>query len=163
MKKKYLNIALWVIAAIWIGFIWWNSSKPGTESGAMSGSVTDMVNAIVNKIFPSIEISHHFIRKFAHFSEFAVLGSLLCVSTSFAFGISRASSVKKHLLSLIALPCAITVAAIDECIQLFVPGRAGAFGDVLIDSSGAATGVLLVFAILLLIRLLHKKESAECA
>ena len=36
------------------------------------------------------------------------------------------------------------VASVDECIQLFSPGRSAEFKDVLIDTTGAGLGILFV-------------------
>ena len=42
----------------------------------------------------------------------------------------------------------ILVASLDETLQLFVSGRAGRVMDVLIDSTGATTGIVIVFLFL---------------
>lgn len=52
--------------------------------------------------------------------------------------------------ALVAWGCAALYAATDEVHQLFVPGRAGLFTDVLIDATGAAIGLLLAGSIIAL-------------
>ena len=52
--------------------------------------------------------------------------------------------------ALLAWTCATLYAATDEFHQLFVPGRAGLFTDVLIDATGAAIGLLLAVSIIAL-------------
>lgn len=52
--------------------------------------------------------------------------------------------------ALMAWGCATLYAATDEFHQLFVPGRAGLFTDVLIDATGAAIGLLLAGSIVAL-------------
>lgn len=52
--------------------------------------------------------------------------------------------------ALVAWGCAALYAATDEFHQLFVPGRAGLFTDVLIDATGAAIGLLVAGSIIAL-------------
>lgn len=54
--------------------------------------------------------------------------------------------------ALVAWACATLYAATDELHQLFVPGRAGLFTDVLIDATGAAIGLLLAGSIIALVK-----------
>ncbi len=79
-------------------------------------------------------VTHSIFRKIAHFSEFAALGFFLCGSAYFFYA-------KRKIL----LPLIITVlyAVSDEIHQLFVPQRACSFVDVLIDSAGGFTGILV--------------------
>jgi len=50
-------------------------------------------------------------------------------------------------------------AATDEIHQLFVPGRAGMVADVILDSCGALTGVVLFCAVLAIVRAIRKKHN----
>ena len=52
---------------------------------------------------------------------------------------------------MIAIIHAFIVACVDEIIQLFIPGRAGMVGDVLIDSLGAITGIIIAVIIIKLV------------
>ena len=54
--------------------------------------------------------------------------------------------------ALVAWGCATLYAATDELHQLFVPGRAGLFTDVLIDATGAAIGLLVAGSIIALVK-----------
>lgn len=136
--------------------------QSGSESGEMSGSVTEIINEVIHTVAPSAEgVSHLFVRKAAHFCEFALLGVLFCIALSVTF-ISKPSenmSLLRLCTVLLSLPCSVAIAAADETIQLFVEGRAGALTDVLIDSSGAACATLIFFAILLLFN--AKKTRSE--
>lgn len=67
------------------------------------------------------------LRKLAHLGEYAVLALLLARA-----GVARAQ----------AFAFCVLYAASDEWHQSFVPGRAGAFWDVVIDGAGALTGLL---------------------
>ena len=75
-----------------------------------------------------------FIRKFAHFSEFALLGLLAYIN------------VKEYYQNnnvLLALILCVTYAISDEIHQLFVPGRFCAIKDVLIDSCGSLLMIII--------------------
>lgn len=116
-----------------LAFIWGNSLLPGEVSGAFS----DWVKSILEGLFPIGEDSSDgegiLLRKLAHFTEFATLGALL----GWHFGMRG----KKQRF---AAACGVTAACIDETIQMFVPDRGPGIRDVLIDSSGVLTGMLLL-------------------
>ena len=77
----------------------------------------------------------HIVRKCAHFSAYASLG--FC--TSCAVGKRKLFS----LGSLISWGICILYACSDEFHQSFVPGRSCELRDVMIDSCGALTGLLV--------------------
>lgn len=85
------------------------------------------------------------IRKTAHFTVYTSLGVWLSLLWS-TFNIKSTNKI------LISLLCAFIYACSDEIHQLFVPGRSGQFTDVLIDSSGALFGILIVIGISVLIK-----------
>lgn len=131
-----------------LAFIWGNSLLPAEASEAFSGWVKELLAGI----FPGIsggdsEGGHHLLRKLAHFSEFAALG--LCLS--WLCGMKG-----WHRLLPLGLGCA--AACIDECIQIFIPGRAASAADVGIDTSGVFTGMILLAAGYAIYRKLQKKR-----
>lgn len=73
--------------------------------------------------------TEHYIRKLAHFCEFALLGLLLCRSFS-AFGVKNFAATG-YILFL-----GLLTAVIDEYIQSFSPGRGSMVKDVLLDFAG---------------------------
>ena len=87
---------------------------------------------------------HGLLRKLAHFTEFASLGVILTWLTVL---LSKPAGL--------SLAAGFAAACIDETIQMFVPDRGPAFTDVLIDTSGVLTGLIL----LLLIRRWRRKHS----
>lgn len=151
-RSRLLQICFWALSALWVAFIFANSLKSGNESGQMSSSATDIINGVLHLISPSLTVSHFFVRKAAHFSEFALLALLLCFAwwSSFALPTEKRVSLKRLSIALCAFPCSVAVAAADETIQLFVAGRVGAVTDVLIDSAGAACATLIFFMVLVL-------------
>ena len=94
-KKRGIIILFCILTFLWICFIWGNSLKPGSESGEMSGSVLEFINSILKNISPSLMLSHLFVRKLAHFLEFAALGVLASFLIYFFFGLSNEASVKR--------------------------------------------------------------------
>ena len=136
-------IAFAIITLLIVAFIWSNSCKSGAESGAQSGRVTLLLQSILDPDGKIPEENfHHFVRKAAHFTEFATLGLALC-------GLFRAifrANGSAHFAMPVLL--ALMVAVADEYIQLFT-GRGSAVADVVLDFAGAmfglAVGVLILF------------------
>lgn len=75
------------------------------------------------------------LRKFAHFTEYAVLCMLVLRLAALHF------SIRKALIY--SLLFCLIYACSDEFHQTFVPGRVGTPMDVAIDTSGAVAGMLL--------------------
>ena len=128
MKKRILS----VLIVLNLVLIWGNSLMTGADSGAISGGVL----AFLGRFLPVLltEAGHTFLRKAAHFSEFALLGLLYC---------GRHRLVRQetplHLMGF-----GLAVACIDETIQIFTPGRASSLIDVWIDTSGFALGLAVI-------------------
>ena len=101
-----------------------------------------IVEGISHKTFTedTVEAWHHIIRKCAHFTEYAVLG----MTVVFAVG-EKLKTVKRIIP--VALGICAFYAATDEIHQHFVPNRMGTVADVLLDSAGALTGILLFLLI----------------
>ena len=129
MKKRTLTILILLNLAL----IWGNSLMDAENSSAVSGGVL----AFIGQFFPALltEAGHTFLRKAAHFSEFALLGLLFC---------GRYRLTRKEIpVSLMGF--GLAVACIDETIQIFTPGRASSLIDVWIDTSGFALGLFVIY------------------
>ena len=129
-KRMRLCITLLILNTL---FIWGNSLLPGSISGAISGWVKDILAHIFPGMSGEAQGGHGLLRKLAHFTEFACLGALLTWLLSMLG--------KPGLLALLG---SFLVACADETIQRFVPDRGPSFKDVLIDTSGAAVGMILL-------------------
>ena len=140
------------------GFIFFMSAHPGGESGALSKQIVTLIVSVVVPDYASLPLHeqaswfdgiHLFIRKLAHFTEFAILGGLVINLLARIPAFDKNQDACKTPAASIAISWILTCAyaASDEIHQAFVPGRACMITDVLIDSAGALTGILLVAAI----------------
>ena len=136
-KRQIVFLVLSVLFAI---MIFCFSARNGEES-------TEAQLAFAAKV-------DHPIRKLAHATEYAVFAMLLC-------GVWLDVRRKRKVSALFAWGTATVYAATDEFHQLFVPGRSGQVKDVLLDSCGAAVGVLILMLVAALIRFIRKKHGTQ--
>jgi len=104
---------------------------------------------IMHWLFPEmaeerLEQIHHFVRKMAHFVEYAVLGILAWRATRFDPVFGSYSPRRQFWLAL--LFC-IFYASTDEYHQSFVPNRQPAVQDVLLDTAGSGFGLLALWSV----------------
>lgn len=132
--SRRLQIAKTLLICILV-FIWGNSLMPGEVSGAISNRVKELLANFL-PIGPEEEDgSGHLIRKLAHFTEFAALGATL----GWLCGMLNKGKIRPFVYGVLA-------ASIDETIQRFVPDRGPSVKDVLLDSCGVLTGIVLLYA-----------------
>lgn len=129
MKKRVLTILIGLNLAL----IWGNSLMTGEASGNFSGGILAMLGSFLPVLLT--EAGHTFLRKAAHFSEFALLGLLTC-----GRGRLTRNSISPSLMGF-----GLAVACIDETIQIFTPGRASSLMDVWIDTAGFSLGFVVIF------------------
>ncbi len=132
MKNKKIIIALLIAALV---FIWGNSLLSRQASQLLSDTVQGKITQITGGD-TSNGVNSAVLRKAAHFLEFAVLGGILVL----LLREKKKAYLKAFLISAVC-------AALDETIQIF-SGRGNSILDVLLDSFGAAFGVLVMFLIL---------------
>ena len=147
-KRMTLCICLLIFN---VAFIWINSMLPRAVSSAFSR----LVGSVINFFFPGPDIpssggGHGILRKIAHLTEFCCLGMLL----HWLAGMLRQKRWEHIVYPLLA---GIAVAALDETIQCFNPGRGPGILDVCIDTLGVTLGVLLV----LIAHRFVKRKSVE--
>ena len=130
--KKYL---LTVLSLFIICFIWHNSMADAPHSSRESIYVLHLIQHYLYMLPDVGHLTNGVLRKLAHLTEYAWLG----IALYSAFRVFRISHGGKCTLVISFL-----VASVDECIQLFSPGRSAEFKDVLIDTTGAGLGILLV-------------------
>lgn len=160
MKKQNVTLVLSAVLVCLVAcFIFSNSLLDGEESNRQSGVVMELLRKILDPNHSIAEETfHYFVRKGAHFSEFALLGvSLWLLMQSIK---DRCGRFYGGMMLFAALSVAVT----DEFIQSFT-GRTSSVTDVLIDFSGALTAFLLlwIFGIILRKRNREKENAAkEC-
>jgi VanZ family protein len=125
---------------LWIGVIFFLS----TTQGAMQNT-SRFIRPLLEWLFPdasveTLTIYHGYIRKFAHFAEYAALGFL----ASRAFRGSGREFLRKYwYVSAFAL--VVLTASIDEFNQSFNTARTGSAYDTLLDASGGAAAILFLW------------------
>lgn len=147
MNRKNIKIVYWLPVIFWMLLIFMLSSQPASESNNLSTGVTKYIIKTIGKFLPlDIETStvinvvsklNHYVRKSAHFISYLILGVLVLN----AFIKSKIEMKKAIFYSLIIC---VLYSISDEFHQLFVPGRGGQVKDVIIDSGGSFTGVLML-------------------
>lgn len=133
MKISYRK---WIPVIFWMLVIFVLSHQDASRSGALSSGLLSRILSLLAPFLPPklpLPLLHLVLRKGAHFTAYLIL-SLLVLRTQ--EDIPRSFRLKALLL------CAF-YAVTDEFHQTFIPGRAGLVTDVLIDTSGAALGILL--------------------
>ena len=137
-KASCWTILYATLSVLIICFIFGNSLKDGTESSLQSARVAEILRQILD---PGRKIEeglfHFYVRKAAHFTEFAALG---CCLNGTAVSLRKQ---RNHLDFLKPLFIAVSVAMTDEFIQRFT-GRTSSVRDVMLDSLGALFGILVV-------------------
>lgn len=146
LKRKVYSIISCLAVLIWMGVIFYMSAQTADDSSEMSNALLLWIqNAL------GAELSSFLIRKAAHATEFALLAMLLY---NFIKSVYR-----NRFAVLISLPLTVLYAVTDEIHQLFVPGRACRFTDVLIDSAGAVLGTLAAVIIYKLIKIIAERRN----
>lgn len=135
------NAAIYgLLAALWVGVLFFFSGQSGEESGALSGRLTEILFGWLIDRGADAERLEFLLRKAAHMGIFAVEGFLLSMSLGFA--LRRRAAFGWAMLASAAL------AAANELHQTLPGGRVCSAADVLIDSFGALLGTALAAALL---------------
>ncbi len=155
IKINRIKILNFILLSGWMLFIFLNSSKDATQSSLASSEFThSLLNFLTNiglanacdinsAEFAAFEGN---VRTCAHFVEFMVLGLL-------SYQFFRAYYDRKSIYKiLIPVAGSIAYAITDELHQLFVPGRACDIFDVMVDTAGIITGVLIFHLLTVLVQ-----------
>lgn len=119
-------------------FIFSNSLRSADESAAQSGKISAVFLRIARRFCePDEEKFHNFIRKTAHFTEFAALGTVCCLWLR-----NLPKNRRPQFLPPVLLSAAAAVA--DEMLQRLSAGRACSVWDMLLDTCGALCAVCIV-------------------
>lgn len=155
MQNRKLFIAriiLTVLTVTAVAAIFYNSSLSAVESTEQSSPLTELVNSFLSSLHIPLTLEETVIRKTAHFTEYAVLGTLLTVTV-------HLYAKKRSRTLLLALPPGAAVAVCDELIQLFPAGRSCEVKDMLIDFCGIVFAALIVTLIISIIEKRRNKRE----
>lgn len=162
MKNTTKKIIFGILVLINCITIFYFSNQIADDSNMQSSRVVNFIAKIIpairdmqepDKTILLEEILTPIVRKGAHFSIYTLLGIL---TVNYAFTYKGRSFYQKGL---IAFAFCVFYAITDEIHQAFIPGRSNEIRDVLIDSLGALTGILLSIIITKIYRKLRKKET----
>lgn len=159
-EHKREHISPWLIAGrviftfaliACIVFIFSNSMEVGTASTGTSGKVLAWMRLGLRKMGLG-EIADHltmyFVRKLAHFCEYALEGFLLMLCM-------RVYSRRPLLHISVPMLGGLLTALTDETIQLFSEGRSSQVTDVWLDFVGVLSGIFAAVVLLALCSLLY--------
>ena len=138
MKRQHWLIIFGILTVLVMSFIFTQSMLSREESSMKSAVWLALLKPILDPKNQFSEIFiHNLVRKMAHFAEFGALG--VCTG-GFTTNLGRL-----HGTRYISLPMLITLATAvcDEFIQYFFD-RGSMVTDVVLDYSGALTGLLAV-------------------
>jgi VanZ family protein len=123
---------------VWAGFISLFSTD-AFSARSTNSYIDPVLRYFFGELTPAgFRLAHTVIRKSAHLTEYAILGVLMCRAlTPTGDRISRATILR-------TLAYCAAYAMLDEAHQLLVPSRTGSGTDVLVDTTGAAIGTLLL-------------------
>ncbi len=156
LGSKFARFAPWIVLISLALFAFGMSAIPGASSDAMSRTLVDFLLHRLDHIINMIKNEPDWvlylyldsvIRSFAHFIIFFFMLILLV----FAY---KTFIKNKHLTILCAYGTTFIFACLDEFHQSFVAGRTSSTGDIITDMIGSSLAVILIFAVLILKRVI---------
>ena len=149
MKLNIIRCILFILLIETFFVIFGFSNQNAKESSGVSGKITEAVLKNIEYVQKLGEnekanIYHRvesIIRKIAHFSIYAVVGTLLIAICS-TYKIKEINSI------LISFILGFIYASSDEIHQSFIPGRSAQITDVMLDSLGVLFGMFVLLLIL---------------
>jgi len=156
-KTRLLFIILSILCMVVIFFF---SSENSTESSQTSGR---FVKILLGHIFPDftessaarqrelIHTTQFIVRKLAHFTIYTTLGLLLSMAMGRRKFLSRQT--------LLALTAGTVYAVSDELHQSLIPGRSCELRDVMIDTGGVLTGIIISMVLFFIAKKIRKRRN----
>lgn len=142
--KRYVHIIILIGILV---FIFYQSALPADISSEESNYFALWLS---EHFHIALDYATFFVRKMAHFIEYAILGSSLIVVI-----IDNVSTRKMWMQLVWAWIIGVFYAGTDEIHQMFVPGRSCELRDILIDGMGVFCGILVL-------RLARLKREKVC-
>lgn len=140
VSKLGTFIKYWMPTLLWMALIFCASADSHS-----SERTSRIIIPLLHWLFPHLspvraEAIHHFIRKCAHFSEYAFFA--LLVRRTLTHALCRGLSTWSWRLFGAVVGLVFLYASSDEFHQSFVPTRTPAIKDVMIDTAGGTVGLL---------------------
>jgi VanZ family protein len=144
VRRISSSLKYWVPVILWMCVIF-SASTDAMSSGHTSRIIGPVVRWLIPDISDRAVGQIVFtVRKAAHVTEYAILAVLFWWARRNSIAVVGGVSERRWRWSeaLLALVVVALYATTDEIHQLFVPTREGRIGDVMLDSAGAALGLL---------------------
>lgn len=146
MKTTICRCITGMLLVVWMVVIFLFSAQPAVQSSQISGGISYRIIVFMTEKLDleftrqqQLEYAERLdypIRKAAHMAEYGILAIF-----SFLFFFSMGKRDRRAYI--LALLFCVGYAITDEMHQLFVPGRAGRFSDVCIDTMGIMMALFL--------------------
>ena len=145
---RFLLKPLAFVPALLMIFIIFNfSQQPGDVSAGLSLKISRKVVTTVDYVFEQnwsdaqinqyVDKIHFYVRKAGHITEYFILAITITLPLYVVFGLRHA------ILFIVSGIICVLLACGDEYHQTFISGRTGTPKDVLIDSIGIFSGILV--------------------
>ncbi len=134
MRRK---IILGLILICYLVIIFMFSNQDATVSQSTSDVIVDQISKV--SIFSNLDLSY-IVRKSAHFIFFGGLGLVFYLNYCEYF-------INKKNIFILSIVSTFIYACFDEIHQTFISGRSGQVSDVILDSIGAITVVIIYILI----------------
>lgn len=139
-KKWRGRVIAYAPLFLWVGVIFFFSSQQGSMS-----KTSVLIRPILLFLFPgaseeTLVIYHGYIRKFAHFAEYFALAFFAFRAFS-----STANEILQKYRYFVSLILVFTIALLDEFNQSFLASRTSSFRDVLLDTAGGLTMLMILY------------------
>lgn len=149
-----------VLTAAYLCWIFSNSLETGAQSTVSSDKVQQTMQGAADKVFGegNVTVTRRFVRKGAHFSEFALLG-FLSFFTFYLYFLAKKNSC--FLCFCAASAIALAGGAADETIQIFIDGRAASVLDAFLDFGGGECGIFVAWGVSAIVAAVIKKSKRK--
>ena len=145
VRKSVVFAKYWLPLLAWFVLIF-VASRDTNSFNHSSRIIGPFVKWLLPKLTdPQVADIVFFVRKCAHATEYAVLAWLFW--RAFRYQFANAAGHWSGRTARLAWLCSTIYAATDEWHQCFVVNRQGSAGDVLLDSFGAALGLVIIWLI----------------
>lgn len=129
------RLVTWLPPVVWTTVVL-SFSSASFSADNTGGLLGPLLAWLLPGLSPSgIEAIHGLLRKAAHVTEYAVLAALWWRALT-------RGGMRPHAAAWLTLLIGVTVAAVDETHQSFVPSRTASVRDVLIDTAGVLLAVV---------------------